>query len=248
MQSLYIYEDDFVSLLHLIMYLLEKKIKPYQIKNSFYNPSLFDQLINLSLPKQNGLIEYMISRFGKYAFRCIYYVFLSNEENKELILYYFILNALKYHEQITRMRNLKCVSEVLRISQYVAHEAHRMKGFLRFRELKNNILYAEMEPLHDIIFLISLHFQKRLQNEYWIIKDVTRGIYSLYNKKSIIYVTEESFNLGTTLISEEEKSIEELWKLFYKTIGIKERTNYRCRRNFMPKKYWKYITEVRDEL
>ena len=37
------------------------------------------------------------------------------------------------------------------------------------------------------------------------------------------------------------------WKDFYKTIGIKERKNDRCRMNFMPKKYWKYILEMSDE-
>lgn len=248
MEKVYIYEDDFLSLLYLIKYLLDKKIKPYQIKNTLYNPSLFEELIHFSIPKQDHIIEGMISSFGKYAFRCIYYVFLSDEENKELILYYFILNAFKYKGQITKMRNLKCVSEVLRISQYVLHEAHKMKGFLRFRELKNKILYAEMEPQNDILILISSHFQKRLPNEYWMIKDVKRGVYSLYNKKNVFYCLEEEFLLDSILLSEEEKKVEELWKLFYKTIGIKERKNDRCRRNFMPKKYWKYITEVRDEL
>ena len=41
--------------------------------------------------------------------------------------------------------------------------------------------------------------------------------------------------------------IEDLWKSFYNTIGIKERKNDRCRMNFMPKKYWKYILEVENE-
>ena len=43
-----------------------------------------------------------------------------------------------------------------------------------------------------------------------------------------------------------EDYYEDMWKEFYKTIGIKERKNDRCRMNFMPKKYWKYIVEVSD--
>ena len=43
-----------------------------------------------------------------------------------------------------------------------------------------------------------------------------------------------------------EKEIQELWKTFYKTVAIKERKNERCRMNFMPKKYWKYIIELED--
>lgn len=248
MNQIFVYEGDFLSLLNLILYLIENKIKPFQIKTIDYNPSLFDDIIHLSVPCKEDIIDRLVDSFGTYAFQSILYVFLSDADNKELILYYFILNAIKYRQNITRMRNLKCVSEVLKIAQYVVHESHKMKGFLRFRELENKVLYAEMEPSNDILFLISPHFQKRLQNEYWIIKDVRRGIYSLYNKKNIFYVSEKEFTLHTKLLSEEEKNIENLWKLFYKTIGIKERKNERCRMHFMPKKYWKYITEVREEI
>ena len=172
----------------------------------------------------------------------------SEEENKELILYYFFLNSLKYRRNIIYHRNLKCVSEVLRISSYVMHEAHKMKGFLRFKELEKNILYAEMEPTNDILFLISCHFTKRLKNEFWIIKDNRRKILSIYDKKHFIIVKDEEFQLSIIRESNNEKDIEALWKTFYKTISIKERKNDRCRRNFMPKKYWKYITEVKEEL
>ena len=48
-------------------------------------------------------------------------------------------------------------------------------------------------------------------------------------------------------LSEEELDTEKLWKEFYKTIGIETRKNDRCRMNFMPKKYWKYIIEMSDE-
>ncbi len=123
-----------------------------------------------------------------------------------------------------------------------------MKGFLRFKELENKVLYAEIEPTNDVILLVSDHFKRRLCNEYWIIRDVKRGLLSIYNKKKYIVVLEENFTFNTLTLSEEEKDIESLWKVFYKTIGIDARRNDRCRRNFMPKKYWKYILEVEDEL
>ncbi len=123
-----------------------------------------------------------------------------------------------------------------------------MKGFLRFKELENKVLYAEIEPTNDVILLVSDHFKKRLCNEYWIIRDVKRGLLSIYNKKKYIVVLEENFTFSTLNLSEEEKEMESLWKVFYKTIGIDARRNDRCRRNFMPKKYWKYILEVEDEL
>lgn len=248
MNLVYVYDGDFLSLLSLISYFFQHHIIPYQIKNRFYTPNLLEEIIDLDVPIEEPIFERIIKGLGYYNFRMMYYVFLSSEEHKELYLYYFFRNGLKYREKIGYQRNLKCVREVLRLGNYVSHEIHKMKGFLRFREMENHVLYAEMAPENDILFDLSVHFQKRLRGEYWIIKDVRRGMLSCYNKKSFILVSEENFTIQTMIESIEEQKFESLWKTFYQTIGIAERKNDRCRMNFMPKKYWKYITEVRDEL
>lgn len=248
MYRIYVYDGNYIALLSLILELIKRNIKPDNIKMDDYEASLFDEVINLQVDLDMDILKKMKKSFGSYAINAMYYVYLSEEDNKELLLYYFFLNALKYHKDITFRRDLKCVSEVLRISQYVMHEGHRMKGFLRFKELENKVLYAEMEPTNDVILLVSHHFQKRLKNEYFIIKDVKRRILSIYDKKKFVIVPENSFILDTDVLSDEEREMEELWKIFYRTIGIVERKNDRCRMNFMPKKYWKHMLEVEDEL
>ncbi len=248
MNNVYLYNDSFNELISLIFYLLKNNIKPSNIKDVSYNPNLFEECIFFCLKSKEEDINNIIEQFGYYAFRCVYYVYLSTNEFKELIIYYFILNAIKYRKKITYMRNLKCVHETLRIAEYVSHETHKMKGFTRFKEINNNILYAEIEPVNNILELVSKHFEKRLKNEYWIIKDVQRKLFSVYDKKNFYIIPEENFKLEDFTISNEEKEIKEMWQLFYKTIGIKERKNDRCRMNFMPKRYWKYLIEMEDEL
>lgn len=248
MNNVYIYDGDFVSLLNLTLYLIKNNFKPTNIKKDNYNSNLFENVIKLSIPKDESIIDKVTKYYTKYILKIMYYVFLSEDENKELIIYYFFLNTLKYQANVINYRNLKCVSEALRISEYVSHEAHKMKGFLRFKELNGNILYAEMAPSNDILFLVSCHFLKRLKNEFWIIKDCERGIISIYDKKKFVIVDENDFKLSELKMSKTEEITENLWKTFYKTIGIKERKNDRCRMNFMPKKYWKYITEVKEEI
>lgn len=248
MDNIYLYDEDFISLLNLIKYLLKNKLKPSNIKTLNYSPSLLEQTIYVDIENNDLIIEKMIEAFGEYAIRSIYYVFLSNEDDKELIIFDFICYAIKFRKKIMYYRNIDCVSKVLKISNYVMHECHKMKGFLRFKELENKVLYAEMEPTNDILFLVSCHFSKRLKNEYWIIKDNKRRILSIYDKSNFLIVSEDEFCLSTTKLSNDEKNIQSLWKMFYKTIGIAERKNDRCRRNFMPKKYWKYIIEVMEEL
>ncbi len=244
----FLYEDTFLSLLNLIDYLVKNKIKPENIKNTKYTPTLLDNIIKLEIEEKESIIKRVFDSIGAYPFRLMYLVFLSTEENKELILYYFYLNALKYKEKILYHRNLKCVDKTIKIANYVSHESHKYKGFVRFRELENHVLYAQIEPVNDILVLITPHFRKRLKNEYWIIKDVKRKILGIYDKEKVYFVSEEYFSLKNTLESKSEIEFSELWKTFYKTIGIKERKNDRCRMNFMPKRYWKYMLEMESDL
>lgn len=246
--SVYIYPNDFISLLKLFLILIEHNKRPYDIKDETYNPGLFDQVYNLKLPEENDQIEAFIKKMNKYIFSRMYYVFLSNHPKKELILYYFFLNYQKYGEKVLHYRNLKCVHELLKISGYVSHEAHRFTGFVRFQETKKGFLYAEINPENNILPLIAKHFEKRLKNEYWIIKDVTRSLIGVYDKKNFGLYSEDELKLFELEKTKNEIEMEELWKLFYQTIGIKERKNDRCRMNFMPKKYWKYMIEVSDEI
>lgn len=248
MNKVYIYDGDFISLLNLIYYLINKKIRPDDIKDDKYYPNLLEEIVNPSINNEDEILKKYIDVLGKNIFKTLYYVFLSSEEKKEIIIYYFGLNAFKYGKSVIYRRNLKCVSEVLRISEYVGHETHKYKGFLRFRELENKVLYAEIEPVNNILFFLTNHFVKRSKNEYFIIKDVRRGILSIYDKNKFVIVHEDEFLIATDKSSEDEEKIQELWKLFYKTIGISARKNDRCRMNFMPKRYWKYILEVREEL
>lgn len=242
---IYIYDGTFISLLTLINYLIKNKIKPYDIKDESYSPSLLEETF---YPKlfDDTLAERMINKIGIFSFKVVYYVFLSNNKNKELLIYYFLLNSLKYKEKICYMRNLKCVSECLKISQYVTRENHKYKGFVRFKELNTKVLYSEIEPENDILFLLCTHFKKRLKNERFIIRDLKRNIIGIYDKEKM-YILDSTELMDKTLkLSDEENDYQEMWKEFYKTIGIKERKNDRCRMNFMPKKYWKHILEMED--
>ena len=240
--KIYLYDGTFSTLMDLITQLLAFKTKPLNIcaKNE-YQPSLLDETIELKLDNNFDISKIKVT---KNILKTIYYVYLSTDEHKELIIYYFLLNGLKYQDKIFTMRNLKCVNSTLKIAKYVSNENHKLKGFLRFQELENHILYAEISPTNNVLELLSIHFMKRLKNEYWIIKDVGRNTYSFYDKQKYYIIADENINLKTLGTIEKEKEVENLWVTFFNTIGIKERKNNRCQMNFMPKKYWKYIIEM----
>ena len=191
--TIYIYNNTFTSLLTLMQYLLNNRIIPQNIKDTTYNPNLFEETLTLNLNAQENIINVYLKDFGTNIFNTLYFCFISNHENKEIIMYYFLIHSLKYKDKIFYLRNLKSVATILKITKYVKNENHKMKGFLRFQELNNHILYAKMAPENNIIFLLSKHFATRLKNEYWIIEDINRGIYSIYDKKDYYLVNKEDF-------------------------------------------------------
>ena len=243
MNNIYIYNNTLISMLNLIDFLIQNNIIPNNIKNNFYTPTLFDNIIKLNIMNKIN-----INKIDNIIFKYIYDVFISTDKNKELIIYYFYKNYLKYGLKTINMYNLKCVLNTIKISKYVRNEAHKYKGFIRFKELKNNLLYAEIEPINNILEIVSNHFKNRLKYEYWIIKDIKHNLISIYNKKDYFIIDSNDFLLLDNNICDNEKKYENLWKDFYKTISITERKNEKCRMNFMPKRYWKYITEMRDKI
>lgn len=242
MKNIYLYDDSFSSLLNLINKLLELKIIPLDIKTKKdFTPTLLDEPITLELNKSFNIQSINVS---KKIIKTVYYVYLSTDPKKELIIYYFLLNALKYQDKIFYMRNLKCVNSTLKLAKRISNECHKLKGFLRFKEMNNHVLYAEASPTNNVLELLSNHFAKRLKNEIWIIKDVGRNMYSIYYKPKYYIVSGQNLNIQKFNISCDEENIEKLWLSFFKTIGIEARKNSRCQMNFMPKKYWPYIIEM----
>ena len=241
--NIFLYDGTFVNLLCLIEYLIDEKIKPLDICNeNTYENNLIDNTINLNLKSRKILYKYIHESYKK-VFKTIYYVFLSDNERKEIIIFYFIVNFLKYKNNIFNYKHLNCVNKTLNLSLHVSRENHKFKGFTRFKLINNKVLFTVICPDNNILPLLSIHFSKRLKNEFWIIYDEKRHSYCLYNKKNCYF--------GNAIINFnkfEDTNImwEELWKTFFKNIAIKERKNLKCQMNFMPKKYWKNIIEMED--
>lgn len=241
MSKVYLYDDKFSSLINLISFFIKNNTKPDFIKSEKnYESNLIDEPIFLRLEREN-------LNLSRKIIKTCYYAYLSDDKDKELIIYYFIKNALKYKSEVYYHRNLICVNKIIKLVRRVRNEVHKLKGFLRFKEMKNGFYYAEINPSNNIIKIISNHFAKRMPSECWIIKDVNRNIYSIYFNKKIVYLTSEFIVKLNLDLSEVEQNIENLWKSFFKSVSIKERKNKRCQMNFMPKKYWKYIIEMENE-
>ena len=126
----------------------------------------------------------------------------------------------------------------------IYNERHRFHGILRFSviEGKTKVLYASLEPTNDILELLADHFLERYQAEPFIIHDLKRekAIFAAGGQWYIAPLVKDV----TVHLAQDEECYRALWKNYFETIAIKERTNPNCQRNFMPKKYWEHLTEM----
>jgi len=119
------------------------------------------------------------------------------------------------------------------------HEVHRMMGLLRFSPNKEGEFIAFCEPDYYILPALSDYFTARFGDTAWSIIDIKRGV-SLRRQppeQAKIIVCDKN------PASRSPDEWEELWKHYHTTINNEDRSNPDLQRQFMPKRYWKYLPE-----
>ncbi|MBM7559968.1 TIGR03915 family putative DNA repair protein [Marinitoga litoralis] len=246
--NIYTYDGTFPGFLSLIYYCYNmRKIPDIIFKN--HNPTIFNLMdsIKTDYEKSRIVIAFIIHKLSKDVLRNIYLAYLSEIENIEVdIIKYFNL-SIKLNENAEFYIDKDYVLNVKNAIHKVLNETHKFKGLLRFRELKDNTLYAPFEPDHNIITLLSSHFKDRLKNENWVIHDLRRNLALVYKNGKIelfeVVNNKQNFYLKEENLSYLENEYQIFWKNYFISSEIRERLNPKLQRQFMPKRYWKYLTE-----
>ena len=146
------------------------------------------------------------------------------------------------------------VLAVTNIARKVLHEQLRMKQFIRFQKAKDGTYLAVVSPDHNVLPLITDHFQDRFNDQPWLIYDAKRHYGYYYDGSAApVRITFENESavpfdladgkLSDDVISSDDRLLQDLWRTYFKAICIKERMNPRKQLNDMPRRYWKYMTE-----
>lgn len=184
-----------------------------------------------------------ISQFDIAAPDDIMLVLRSGEGNKEQVAFEYIKLIMKHRKPVRTMAHLPEIIEMEDIRGRVTGELHRLKGFLRFMENDKGVLYAPYSPDNDITDLIAPHFAARLGNQKFVIHDIKRKIAALYDGNEIVICYADGADI---YLSEYEETFEQLWKLYYKSVNIKERPHEKQMKGYMPVRYWKFLPEKKD--
>lgn len=248
----YLYDgtfEGFLTCVHAHYY--EEKASGIFIKENYQANLLCDcRFVETDEGKAVKVYEAIEKKISRDDLRRIYRVFLSSKEDKENLLFRYILLGFKVGSGINQLHSNPVVFAVQQRENKVSYETHRIKGLARFSALRNTagcggqeILYCCFEPDHDILELVASHFADRLKNDPFIIHDKTRNKAIIAQGGSWYISGFTDHDLPEYGVAEME--YQDLWKKYFETIAIKERTNPRCQKNFMPVRYWKNLTELR---
>ncbi|HCL57439.1 MAG TPA: hypothetical protein DHW82_10585 [Spirochaetia bacterium] len=241
----YFYDGSLEGFLSAVFTAYEKKEQP-----DFFYPTgrntLFTEgrQIQTDLSQSERVLKGVSEKISWEAFRHCVFCFYSEEEGIEKSIYDYLVKGFCEGEKIDSNLTHPLIHKIHAVSRKVIIEIHRLKGFLRFKELKNSLFYAELSPDFNIIQFLAPHFAKRFSAIQWLIHDVKRNTCIYFNDgKWELFQMDE---IKKELLSEKEKDIENLWKEYFQSTAIRERKNLRLQKQFMPKRYWKYLTEKEE--
>jgi probable DNA metabolism protein len=168
----------------------------------------------------------------------------SNDSTKEQTAFDYIKLIIKHNAPVRNMLAEPTIIETNRLISKVTSEVHNMKGFLRFIENTEGVLYAPYSPDNDITDLIAPHFAKRFGNQKFVIHDVKRKVAAMCDGVELVMFNADNADI---YLSEYEKTFENLWKQYYKSVNIASRPHEKQMKGYMPVRYWKFMPEKKGD-
>lgn len=137
------------------------------------------------------------------------------------------------------------VAPLYEVARAVGNERHRMLQFIRFQELEGGLWFARCNPSASVVPLVMGHFAARLNIQPFIIFDENHRLAGVWDRHTWYLVPDATMELPAPCAREREMA--EAWRVFYRRVAIDSRYNPELRRQFMPKRLWKNLTEMQTE-
>ena len=135
------------------------------------------------------------------------------------------------------------VKRAVQMDAAIRRDVHKMHAFLRFREIPAEgaevKYFAWFEPEHEILRRGSQFFVKRFPNMSWTI--ATPDGSAVWDQDSLQFLDAPA---SKTRIGGD--ALEELWRVYYRSICNVARINPAAMQREMPQKYWRNLPEASE--
>ncbi|MFJ1261087.1 TIGR03915 family putative DNA repair protein [Capnocytophaga canis] len=246
-----VYDGSFEGLLTAVFEVFEYHYADVEIVCSTHTlGALFseEQEVVTHFEKAERVVKGIEKYADKSAVNQLLKVFLSEDPQRESLILYAVRYLVNTKENIFENYADAQMMRIARLVKSVQRESHRMKAFVRFQKLQDESFFAQIAPDFDVLPLIIKHFKDRYADQKWMIYDLKRGYGIYYDLEEVLPVvpdaaTKQKLKNPEAFFHEEERPYEALWKNYFQSVNIKERYNPKLHRQYVPKRYWKYLVE-----
>ncbi|KPF45453.1 UdgX family uracil-DNA binding protein [Rhizobium sp. AAP43] len=166
---------------------------------------------------------------------------ICHSDPERFSLLYRILWRLQRERDLLQGASDPDVVHLVRLIKNVRRDSHKMKAFVRFREVEGvqvgrRRFVAWFEPEHFIVCRTAGFFQRRFTDMDWLI--ATPKGSAAWNGLELKTSVEPAIR------PEANDDTDELWRTYFANIFNPARLKIRAMQSEMPKKYWKNMPEA----
>lgn len=214
-------------------------------------PLLFAEYITVvtDLEKAQKVARTLRSRFGEEDYDTICLALTSPHAEKAQAVYRTVAYGLSSRPAKGHLFDHLTDDNVRKtafLGQSASKECCHLKGFLRFAELDNGLLFARIEPKNNLVAHLMEHFSDRFPSENFAVYDEGRGLMGIHpaGREWFLASGEELESaLDGVRVSRKEEEYAELFRHFCRRITIAERSNPKLQQNMLPLRFREYMTE-----
>ena len=175
-------------------------------------PMLFAEDVQV-LPdweKTRKVMNTLNRRFGEKDYLSLCMALASEDEEKAQAVYRTVVEGLKKKVGEGHLFDDLAddnVSKAFALARNASREIDHLKGFARFQELENGVLYSRIGPKNNILTFLMPHFSDRLPIENFVLCDDRRNLFGIHpaGKQWVLFrgeaqglsETEDSGNRGS---------------------------------------------------
>lgn len=245
-------EDSLEGIFTAIYNAYEDKNRPENTRISLTDELLlFAEYIPVVVEKEKvrKVMNTLKSRFGEENYRQICFALSSSDVEKAQAVYRTIALGLSGHCRPGHLLdNLadESVHKVFSLFRAADNEFMHLRGFVRFQELENGILYSKIGPKNNVLAFLMPHFADRLPGDNFMLYDAGRNLFGIHPAgEQWYFVQDVNYDMQAEKLplSERELTCQELFRYFCTKIAIKERENLNLQRNMLPLRFQEYMIE-----
>lgn len=252
MATTFRYDKTFEGLLNVVFDAYVRKEFPEALIGEEEPELMFSQRMH-KVYTDTGKAERVWKSFRKKTDRrtrnMIMHVWLSEEPHSDELIFRYICKTFNSQHPIAGNFTDPDILEIKQIAMKVAREGEHVRQFIRFQKGGDGTFFAPTAPKYNVLPLAINYLKERFADQKWLVYDTKRHYGYYYDLQKVQEVTLEddshliSGKLDETLLSQDEKLFQEMWRSYFKAITIKERINPKLQRQNMPRRFWKYLTE-----